>query len=865
MKLIERDGFLSVLQSRFEQSLKGEGHCIFVAGEAGIGKTSLVNSFCRDLQEEYNIYQGTCDALFTPRPLAPLYDILLQLGKAVPDTDHNITDRTTFFSRIFYELQQQKKTSLIIFEDIHWADEATLDFIKFLARRITQLSCLFILTYRDNEIYSGHPLRNVLGQLNADSFTRIHLEPLSREAVDILAEEKGYPGSAIYHLSGGNPFYVNELLANYNKGLPDNIKDSIIDAFNRQEEKPRQVWELLSVIPTSFEVKYLEKFEPLYAAAIERCMESKILLLKDGHISFKHELFRRTIESSLSPLRRVSLNKKILDLLKESFEQNKEIERIIHHAKNANEYESVSYYAPLAAGQAAAVGAHIEASRLYLTAIEYYQGNDKDILVQLYESYAYECYLTNQVKEAIIYTGKALAIWKEKNNAERSGNSMRFLSRLWWFDDNSKNAQKFAEQAIEAFKNEPSSPAKAMAYSNMSQLKMLFDEIEECIAWGEKAIAMAKELGDEKTLSHALNNVGSVYMYMPSLEQQGIELLQQSLDIALKNGFPEHTARAYSNLGNILQKLKKYDFATSVLDEGIRFAEERNLDSSRAIMLSLKSTLLLDTGDWESAYAIADNLLKNENYLSAFTIFLLPVAGTIKMRRGDADALPLLLEAYSKAFDATELQRIIPSLVALLEYEWLTGKTFIKTEDLERSKEMIAQSIYTIEKSEFAFWLKKARKEHLILSDPYEGYDISTVKKAQKAAAHWEKIGSPYAQALALFEGNEDDKRNAIKMVHELGASAVYEKMKLEMRMAGIKSIPRGIRKSTQANAALLTEREMGVLLLLQEGLQNKEIAASLYISAKTVDHHISSILYKLEAKSRTKAVQESIRLGILK
>jgi tetratricopeptide (TPR) repeat protein len=611
----------------------------------------------------------------------------------------------------------------------------------------------------------------VLGQLNTDSFTRIQLEPLSREAVDLLAEEKGYKGSAIYHLSGGNPFYVNELLANYNKGLPDNIKDSIINSFNRQEEKSRQVWELLSVIPASFEVKYLEKFEPMYAAAIERCLESKILFIRDEHISFKHELFRRTIESSLSPLRRVYLNKRILDLLKESFEQNKEIERIIHHAKNANEYETVSYYAPLAASEAASVGAHIEASRLYLTAIEYYQGNDKDILVQLFESYAYECYLTNQVKEAIIYTGKALAIWKEKNNAERAGNNMRFLSRLWWFDDNSKNAKKFAEQAIETFKDEPSSPAKAMAYSNMSQLKMLFDEIDECIAWGEKAIAMAKELGDERTLSHALNNVGSVYMYMPLSAQKGIELLQQSLRIGLKNSFPEHTARAYSNLGSISLKQKNYVFAQEMLDEGIKYAEERNLDSSRVIMLTLKSALLLETGDWENAYAIAGNLLKNENHLSAFTIFLLPVAGTIKMRRGDTDTLPLLQESYFKAFETTELQRIIPSLVALLEYEWLTGKIFIKTEDLERSKEMIAHSIYTIEKNEFAFWLKKARKEQLPLIDLYEGYDVSTVKKAQKAAALWEKTRSPYMQALTLFEGNEDDKKNALRIVHELGAS----------------------------------------------------------------------------------------------
>jgi DNA-binding NarL/FixJ family response regulator len=93
----------------------------------------------------------------------------------------------------------------------------------------------------------------------------------------------------------------------------------------------------------------------------------------------------------------------------------------------------------------------------------------------------------------------------------------------------------------------------------------------------------------------------------------------------------------------------------------------------------------------------------------------------------------------------------------------------------------------------------------------------------------------------------------------------VYEKMKQEMRNLGIKNIPRGIRNSTRLNAAFLTGREMDILRLLKEELQNKEIAAQLYISAKTVDHHISSILFKLDANSRSKAVTEAVRMGILK
>ena len=161
--------------------------------------------------------------------------------------------------------------------------------------------------------------------------------------------------------------------------------------------------------------------------------------------------------------------------------------------------------------------------------------------------------------------------------------------------------------------------------------------------------------------------------------------------------------------------------------------------------------------------------------------------------------------------------------------------------------------------------LMKSRKQALTLREYYEGYQGSNQKLATKNAALWEKLGCTYQQALALFDGNEDDKREAITLIQKLGAQAVYEKLKLQMRSSGIKSIPRGIRKSTQSNPALLTGRELDVLQLLNEGMQNKEIAARLFISAKTVDHHISALLYKLEAKSRVKAVQEAIKLGILK
>jgi len=866
MELVERDGFLTLLQTHFKNISEGEGHCVLVCGEAGIGKSALVKVFCKEQKENCNIYLGVCDSLFTPRPLAPLYDVMWQVNKDLVQNSHDIEQRSALFTGFFRELLDQKEKIIIVFEDIHWADEATLDFIKFFVRRIQQLPCLFILTYRDNEIHSQHPLRSVLGHLPPDSFTQLKLAPLSRNAVEKMAAEKGYSGEDVYNISAGNPFYVNEILASYSKGIPDNIKNAVLSTYNSAKENTKLIWELLSVIPSSFEIKYLEKFEPSYAAAIENCINTQILIIENGHIYFKHELFRRAIENSLSPLKRVLLNKNILDLFEERFEQEGEIERIIHHAKNANEYEKVVHYAPLAARKAALVGAHIEASKLYLSAIEYYQGHDKDMLLEFYEAYAYECYLTNQTKEAIIYSSKSLQLLKEKEDKEKTGNCLRFLSWLWWINDNLKKAENFAKQSIDVLNDQPPSHAKAMAFSNFSQLKMFSDLLDESIYWGEKAIVLAKELKDTAILSDALGNVGSSQIRIPAQRQKGLEQLQQSLEIALQNFYHEHAARAYTNLAYNGIIIKDNELSQQYLDVGILYCEENNLDLWVVYMQTVKAKLKLETGNWNEACDISEMLIKNEEPTKIIKIFVLSVLATIKMRRGEnEDLLLILTEAKEKAFETMELQRIIQVLAALLEYEWITGQQVIEKETLDNTIKMTEQMGNIYAKSELAFWLLKARGQQLPLKEIYEGYESGSILKAQKAAALWNKTGYPYNEALLLFEGTDDDKRKAISIVHELGAKAAYEKMKQEMRASGIKNIPRGIRKSTQANPAFLTDREVDVLKLIKEGMQNKEIASTLFISAKTVDNHISSMLYKLEVNSRAKAVKEALRLKIIK
>ncbi len=189
MDLLERDHYLDQLSVLLQTATSGKGRTVLISGEAGIGKTALVEQFVSQQQGSVRRLWGTCEALFTPRPLGPLYDIASQTGRSFSQLMGRDTERGALFSAFLDELQQSALSTVVVFEDAHWADEATLDLIKFLGRRIPHLPVLLLVTYRDNELSLDHPLRSVIGDLPGNAVARLRLAPLSEQAVKCLAHQ----------------------------------------------------------------------------------------------------------------------------------------------------------------------------------------------------------------------------------------------------------------------------------------------------------------------------------------------------------------------------------------------------------------------------------------------------------------------------------------------------------------------------------------------------------------------------------------------------------------------------------------------------------------------------------------------------
>jgi predicted ATPase len=339
---------------------------ILVGGEAGIGKTVLLQEFC-SRQREMRVLWGGCDDLFTPRPLAPLHDIARQGTPRLLDAIGSGASRDHIFTAALDELE--RTPTLLIFEDMHWADEATLDALKFLGRRIQRTHSLLAVSYRDEEVDSAHPLRIAIGDLPRANVRRMLLAPLSQLAVAQLARRAGKSPAGLYHITGGNPLFLTEVLAAGADSIPATVRDAVLARAARLAPRSREIAELVCVVPGRTESWLLDQAMHADGAGIAGCLRIGMVLSADGSLGFRHELVRRALEDSLPSPRRMELNAKVLAIL--VARSGVPAARLAHHASGARDREAVLRFASLAAAQAISVGAHRQAAAHFETMLEY--------------------------------------------------------------------------------------------------------------------------------------------------------------------------------------------------------------------------------------------------------------------------------------------------------------------------------------------------------------------------------------------------------------------------------------------------------------------------------------------------------------
>ena len=447
---------------------------------------------------------------------------------------------------------------MLVLEDVQWADDATLDAVTVLGRRIGSLPALLVLTYRPGEVPPGHPLLATVAAVAPEDSVFLELEPLSESAVASLIGERA---NEVYATTRGNPFYVTELVGSRaSAGLPPTVTTAVLARASRLDEQARHLVELVSVVPGRVATPMLDAVMPNWSAAAAEPERRQLLEVEPRHVRFRHELARHAIRSSIPIAGRRRLHTEILGVL---LATDADPADTVHHAEAAGAEDVVAEYALVAARRAAALESNREAFSHYRRAADFVDRLPAGEQGAVLEEVATAGYLVGRLPDAFKAIERAIAVYRELGDDTAVGRCERILSRLHWVAGDGANARKAAFEAVAIL--EPLGPSSelARAYSAVSQLEMLAEDLDATLLWGT---ARARSRDASSVTSRRARTRSSTSAPRGSTRTATTEPLLEAHAVAEAAGDRHEAARALDNLGYSL-------FGWVRPKESLRYAE----------------------------------------------------------------------------------------------------------------------------------------------------------------------------------------------------------------------------------------------------------------------------------------------------
>jgi DNA-binding CsgD family transcriptional regulator/tetratricopeptide (TPR) repeat protein len=872
MPFVDRDTQVDALLGYAAEADAGTGRLVLVEGEAGVGKSTLLEQVERRLPEA-TWHWGACDGLFTPLPLAPLRDIAEGVGGDLLDACHSDASRETLFTALMDAVRGNDALTVLVFEDVHWADEATLDLLRHTGRRIQRERALLLVSFRDDEsgartasgtAGTSAPLRQALGELSRQRATRrVTLPPLSRTGIERLVAGTGLDAAEVHTLTGGNPYFVAEVIRGGGARLPASARDAVLARVAPLDQAARDLLDAAALAGNRVDPTLLEEVVDSPRTAYDMLLGAGLLVSDSHGLRFRHEIARLAVADAVPEPRRTALHSRVLAALLGRGDDDDA--RLAFHANGAGDVAAVLRHSRAAARRAASLAAHREAVLHYRRALAATEGEGDDprTRAEILDALATELGLIDEWAEADRRWDEALALWRELGDGLREGDALRSKARgLTWLA-RGEEARETVQQALAVL--EPLGPTSELARTlkQLSAAAMMRGEHRSALEYADRAAALAEQLDLPDVLSDVLDTRACS---MLALGQDWVPVMQRALDVGVAAGCHEQVGRAYSNhYAGLISTGRAADGEGLFLDAQ-KYCEDHEVASYGNCILATRIEALEFSGRWPEAMGIARSHLQtvtlSPNNWMHFALSL----GRIGLRRGDEGADADIDGGLEAAEGVGEPQWVVPFRLLVAERHWVAGRrdqaATAVSSALDAAAAVPADGLIT---GPSHVW---ARRLGVPAPEPEAVGELWVAElrgDVAGAVARWDAVGAPYEAALALaFSSSTADRVEAVRRLDALGALPVAARVRKSLREAGVRSLPGVARATTRDHPAGLTTREQEVLELLGEGLTNEEIADRLVISVKTAGHHVSAVLAKLGVSGRRDAVAEAARLGLL-
>jgi DNA-binding CsgD family transcriptional regulator/tetratricopeptide (TPR) repeat protein len=854
MQLIERESQLAALHQYGREASQGQGRLVLISGEAGVGKSILIEEFARNLQTRW--LWAACDGLFTPAALGPLLDIASQLDGELLRLCRAEAMRDQLYGALRHQLSDLPAFTVVAIEDVHWADEATLDLLSYLGRRIQRLPVLLLVTYRDDALVPNDPLRLTLGALASQRATRrLNLPTLSTVGVATLAQGTGIDATELHRLTAGNPFFVTEVLQADSDALPVSILEAVLARTRTLGMAAREALDTAALIGSRMQSGLLLSLidDPLVVDELI----SHGLLIKDGDdLRFRHEIARVAIEAAVPPYRRAAIHSKIIDALLSSGCDDDA--RLAFHAEGAGNAELVLVYAPRAGRRAAALGARREAAAQYERALRFVPETDLRARAELLDNLAQQLDFVDRREDLVETCSAAVALWHALGDSTHEADSLlRLAGNLWWLCRGADSNQA-ANALLRLVKPLGPTPQLAKAYNTLAHRHLSRGRYEEGLALTRQAREISERLGLGDVISDSLCNEAYV---VHATGRDWTPLMRAALETALSGGHEYQVGAVFVDMYWRYCGDLRHEEGEQIYNQAMAYHDVHDIGTFANCLLGERVGVLEKLGRWDECMSITRMMLEERSISPSNRMQPLCCQAKVMARRGQDGYWPRLDEAMHLAHGLDEPEWLSFVGLARVEAHWLEGRLDAARSELDRVR-AVSTGVFVLSQGWIALWMRRLTG----IAEPIdlEPFASEIAGDAAHAAELWDRLAYRYEAALALLDSKDETLlRESLARLSDLGAEVAARLVRQRMRDLGIRSIPTGARTATRAHPRGLTPREQEILELLSQGQSNEDISASLFISVRTVEHHVSAILGKLGATTRKGAAEEALKLGL--